>query len=179
MVIDTETATRRLVDAGFDEGAAAGLAHVVVQATEGLATDATMADLREVVARLEGKVDSSADELRGESTGNFAELRADIAEFKAESDKRMDGLEQRIDGLEKEVAGLRTQVGELETQVGGLEKQVAELRGEVVASEARLETKIADGNSRMYRGMWMQAAGILVGVAAIVGALVTTMQAAP
>ena len=40
MAIDTERATRRLMDAGLEEGPATGVADLVDESTDGLATEA-------------------------------------------------------------------------------------------------------------------------------------------
>ena len=59
MAFDTERAARRLTDAGMDERAANGVADVVHNATEGLATEAS-------VTRLEAKLDTSIATLRAD-----------------------------------------------------------------------------------------------------------------
>ena len=46
MAFDTQRAARRLTDAGLDERAAEGVADVVESATHGLATEASLLELR-------------------------------------------------------------------------------------------------------------------------------------
>ena len=46
MAFDTERAARRLTDAGMDERAANGVADVVHSATDGLATEASLLELK-------------------------------------------------------------------------------------------------------------------------------------
>ncbi len=46
MAFDTQRAARRLTDAGLDERAAEGVVDVVDSATRGLATEASLAELR-------------------------------------------------------------------------------------------------------------------------------------
>ncbi len=62
MAFDTERAARRLADAGMEERAANGVADVMADATDGLATEASVnagfAALREDMARLEGRLDT-------------------------------------------------------------------------------------------------------------------------
>ena len=56
MAFDTERAARRLTDAGLDERAANGVADVVGSATDGLATEAGLAVMREDMLRLRADI---------------------------------------------------------------------------------------------------------------------------
>ena len=70
MAFDTERAARRLTDAGVEPRAANGVADVMATAIDGLATEASLLELRgsteASVARLEGKLDASIAELRAD-----------------------------------------------------------------------------------------------------------------
>ncbi len=70
MAFDTERAVRRLTDAGLDERAAEGVADVVETATNGLATEATLlelkAELREEMQALRAEFKEEALALRAE-----------------------------------------------------------------------------------------------------------------
>ena len=67
MAFDTERAARRLTDAGMDERAANGVADVVHNATEGLATEASLQsgllEVRASIATLESRIDASIAKL--------------------------------------------------------------------------------------------------------------------
>ena len=71
MAFDTQRAARRLTDAGLDERAAEGVADVVESATHGLATEASLLELR---ADLMGEVHG----LRADVTGQVQALRAEM-----------------------------------------------------------------------------------------------------
>ena len=74
MAFDTERAARRLADAGMDERAANGVADVVHNATDGLATEASLQsglhaleagllDVKADIARLEGRIEATTAKL--------------------------------------------------------------------------------------------------------------------
>ena len=78
MALDTERAARRLTDAGMEERAANGVADVMADATDGLATEAGL-------ERLEARMDARFAESEGRVDTRFAEsegrLDARIAEW--------------------------------------------------------------------------------------------------
>ncbi len=115
MAFDTQRAVRRLTDAGLDERAAEGVADVVASATNGLATEASLLELRA--------------ELREDMQSLRAELREDMQSLRAE--------------LKEEMQALR-----------------AEFKEEALALRAE-----------MYRTMWIQGAGVIAAVVAILGLL--------
>ena len=93
MAFDTQRAARRLTDAGLDERAAEGVADVVESATHGLATEASLLELR---ADLTGQM----LELRADLMGQMLELRADLM-------GQMHGLRADVTG---EVQALRAEM---------------------------------------------------------------------
>ena len=56
MAIDTDRARRRLMDAGLEEGPATGVADLVDESTDGLATETGLAAIRTELAKLETKM---------------------------------------------------------------------------------------------------------------------------
>lgn len=73
MAFDTERAARRLIDAGMEERAANGVADVMADATDGLATEASLLELR-------AEVREGFAAMRAEIAGS----RAEAAEFRAD-----------------------------------------------------------------------------------------------
>lgn len=66
MAFDAQRAARRLTDAGMEPRAATGVADLVDDATTGLATEASLLEVRAEIARLEGKLEASVAELRAD-----------------------------------------------------------------------------------------------------------------
>ncbi len=79
MALDTERPARRLTDAGMEERAANGVADVMADTTDGLATEAGQ-------ERLEARMDTRFAELVGRMDTRFAEFEgrmdARIAEWR-------------------------------------------------------------------------------------------------
>ena len=89
MAFDTERAARRLADAGMEERAANGVADVMADATDGLATEASVRDLQAAteasVRDLQAATEASLLRLEGRMEAGFAEMRAEMAESRAEN----------------------------------------------------------------------------------------------
>ena len=76
MAFDTERAARRLTDAGMDERAANGVADVVHSATEGLATEAGLLEVR-------AAMEAGLLEVRAAMEAGLLDVKADIARLEA------------------------------------------------------------------------------------------------
>ena len=78
MAFDVERAARRLTDAGIEERASVGVADVMATATEGLATEASLL------------------ELRGATEASLLELKGSLLEFKGATEASVARLEARV-----------------------------------------------------------------------------------
>ena len=155
--IDTLKFARSLSEAGMDRRQAEALVQGLSDAdTSDFATKPDIADLRADVADLRAELKGEIAELRTELKGEIAELRAE---------------------LKGEIAELRTELkggtAELRT---GLNSGIAELRteftGEIGALRTELRTGLAAARSETFRFMYLQ-------VIAIVGLTVTLVKLLP
>ena len=158
MVINVERATRRLMDAGLDEGAANGVADVMAEATDGLATQASLdiglAELRTAIA-----------ELRTEVKGDMARLETELkSDIKSDMARLETELRGEVARLEVAMAELASQMGVLVGEIGKLRGEMGELRGEM--GELRGDMGKLEG--RVSRMLWIQGIGIIAAGAGLI-----------
>ena len=100
MAFDTERAARRLADAGMEERAANGVADVMADATDGLATEASVRDLQAAteasVRDLQAATEASVRDLQAATEASLARLEARMDTRFAEVDVRIAELETRM-----------------------------------------------------------------------------------
>ncbi len=138
LAFDTLRAAKLLQQAGFDESQAEAVVTTVGDAlTENVAT--------------------KADLERVETT-----LKAEMAEVKAETAAVKADLERVETTLKAEMAEVKA---ELKTEMAGvkaeLKTEMAELRAEFKTDLAGVKTGLGDLEARLYRQLWMMAAGIV------------------
>ena len=84
MAFDTERAARRLADAGMDERAANGVADVVHSATEGLATEASLLEVRAAMEAGLHATEASLQSGLHATEASLLELKVDFATLRAD-----------------------------------------------------------------------------------------------
>ena len=142
LAFDTLRAAKLLQQAGFDESQAEAVVTTVGDAlTENVATKA---DLERVETTLKAETAAVRADLEQVETT----LKAEIAEVKAE--------------LKTETAAVKA---ELKTEIAAvkaeLKTEIAELRAEFKTDLAGVKTGLGGLEARLYRQLWMMAAGIV------------------
>ena len=156
LAFDTHRAVKALCEAGAAEPLAEAFVETIGDAITG--NVATKADIAETETALR----SDIAEVRAEVDRIETTLKAEIAEVKADVNRVETTLKAEIDHVE---TTLKAEIGKTEA---ALRAEVAEVRTEVANVRAELKTdiglvraEIGDVEARLYRQLWLMAAGIV------------------